>query len=163
MHLTFTPMDEAAARQILTWRYEGQYAFYNPNPSRLEESLGDFLDPANAYFGVCDEHGELIAYRCYGPDGQVPGGDYSADALDTGGGMRPDLTGRGLGPGVLEAGLEFGRQLYRPRAFRVTVAAFNTRARRVCERAGFRPVQTFHSPLHDRSFTVLVRDEDAPS
>jgi RimJ/RimL family protein N-acetyltransferase len=159
MHLTFTPMDEASARQMLTWRYAGQYAFYNPDPSQLEESLRAFLDPANAYFCVGDEHGELVAYRCYGPDGQVPGGDYGADALDTGGGMRPDLTGRGLGLGVLEAGLEFGRHLYHPCAFRVTVAAFNARACRVCEKAGFRPVQTFHSPLHDSAFTVLVRDE----
>jgi ribosomal-protein-alanine N-acetyltransferase len=157
LHLTFTPMDESAAREILTWRYEEQYAFYNPDPADAEESVGPFLDPANAYYSVRDEQGLLVAYPCFGLDAQVPGGDYSADALDTGGGMRPDLTGRGLGLAFLEAGLEFGRRMYNPRAFRVTVAAFNARARRVCEKAGFRPVQTFHSALHDRDFVVLMR------
>jgi ribosomal-protein-alanine N-acetyltransferase len=47
----------------------------------------------------------------------VPGGTYGADALDTGGGLRPDLTGRGLGREALEVGLAFGRSRFAPRAF----------------------------------------------
>jgi len=147
-------MDEATARRIATWRYDAPYSLYNP----CEDDIAHFTDPTNRYFAITDEHGTLIAYRCFGADAQVPGADYRADALDTGGGLRPDLTGRGLGLMVMEAGIDFGQNLFAPRAFRVTVAGWNGRALRVCEKAGFQPVQHF-ARVHDgRPFVVLVRD-----
>ena len=57
--------------------------------------------------------------------------------------MRPDLTERGLGAEFLRAGLRFAREVYSPPAFRLTVAAFNRRAIRAYERAGFETVETF--------------------
>ena len=153
MHLTFQPMNEATARRIATWRYPAPYNMYDPS----EDDITHFIDPANAYFAITDEHGTLIAYRCFGADAQVPGGDYRADALDTGGGMRQDLTGRGLGLLVMEAGLDFGQDLFAPPAFRVTVAAWNERALRVCEKAGFQPAQHFAHARDGRPFVVLVR------
>ena len=60
--------------------------------------------------------------------------------------MRPDLTGRGLGEEFVHAGLRFAREVYSPPAFRLTVAAFNRRAIRVYERAGFETVETFGAP-----------------
>ena len=153
MHLTFQPMDEAAASQVTTWQYPAPYDMYNPR----EDDITHFTDPTNAYFAIMDEWGTLIAYRCFGTDAQVSGGDYRADALDTGGGMRPYLVGRGLGLIVMEAGLEFGQNLFAPPAFRVTVAAWNGRALRVCEKAGFHPVQHFAHARDGRPFVVLVR------
>ena len=67
-------------------------------------------------------------------------------ALDVGLGMRPDLTGRGLGEEFVHAGLRFARETYSPPAFRLTVATFNQRAIRVYERAGFETVETFGAP-----------------
>lgn len=157
MTLTFLPMDEATARTILAWRYEQPYALYNHDPAGIEDGIRAFTDPANAYYSVVDEDGHLVAYRCFGLDAQVAGGDYSADALDTGGGLRPDLTGRGLGLSGMQAGLDFSQGLYHPRAFRVTVAAFNLRAQRVCERAGFRHAQRFVRPTDGREFVILLR------
>jgi hypothetical protein len=58
-------------------------------------------------------------------------------------GMRPDLTGRGLGEEFVHAGLRFARETYSPPAFRLTVATFNQRAIRVYERAGFEIVERF--------------------
>lgn len=153
MRLIFQPMDETAARRIATWQYDAPYSMYDPS----DDDIAHFTDPSNAYFAITNEAGTLIAYRCFGADGQVPGGDYRADALDTGGGMRPDLTGRGLGLVVMEAGLEFGQDLFAPPAFRVTVAAWNERALRVCEKAGFEPVQHFAHARDGRPFVVLVR------
>ena len=73
------------------------------------------------------------------------GSTRSEPALDVGLGMRPDLTGRGLGEEFVHAGLRFARETYSPPAFRLTVAAFNRRAIRVYERAGFETVETFGS------------------
>lgn len=150
-------MDETSARTILSWCYDEPYALYNMAPGQIEESLQAFLDRHNAYHAITDEHGDLMAYCCFGPDAQVLGGDYNADALDVGIGVRPDLTGRGLGFTLLNAVLGFARRMFTPSMFRATVAEFNKRALRVCEKVGFRPVQTFQRDRDGRAFVVLVR------
>ncbi|HSL27639.1 MAG TPA: hypothetical protein VK900_00455 [Anaerolineales bacterium] len=159
MELSFQPMTPAYARHLLDWRYPEPYALYNLSSADVAADLRFFSDPANAYYAVLDARGEMIAYRCFGDDARVQGGDYAADALDTGGGIRPDLTGQGLGLPVLLAGLAFGRQLFSPPAFRVTVAAFNRRALKVVGRAGFEPVQQFGRETDGRQFVVLLREE----
>jgi hypothetical protein len=94
---TFHPMNEADARATLDWRYDAPYDIYNIAPDDVEKEMQLLLDPQNAYYTITDEHGHLVAYCCFGPDGQVPGGDYSTAALDIGLGVRPDLTGQGHG------------------------------------------------------------------
>ena len=141
------------AADILSWRYPAPYDYYDVT----DGDLGYYLDPANGFFAVLSD-GEFIGFRSFGPDGQVPGGTYDDSALDTGGGLRPELTGRGLGRTVVVAGLEFGRLRFAPDAFRVTVASFNTRALRVVTSLGFRPVRSFPAAMDGRSFEILVRD-----
>jgi ribosomal-protein-alanine N-acetyltransferase len=92
--ITFNPMDEASARLIPEWRYDAPYDIYNVAPGDVEKEMQLLLDPQNAYHTITDEHGDLVAYCCFGLDAQVPGGDYSAAALDIGLGVRPDLTGQ---------------------------------------------------------------------
>jgi RimJ/RimL family protein N-acetyltransferase len=136
-------MSEHHARDILMWHYDDQYAFYNANPTEIESDVANFLDPQNSYHSISLD-GELIGFFCLGPDAQVGGGDYtSEDALDVGLGLRPDLTGRGMGREVLMGVLEYARGQYAPRLFRTTVAGFNHRALRLCESVGFRPQHTF--------------------
>lgn len=153
---TFHPMDEESAREVLAWRYDGPYAVYDPGAGDPAKTLDTFLDPANAYFAVRDEDGTLVACWCFGPDARVPGGDYAGEALDVGGGVRPELTGRGRGLSLLEAALDFARERFHPPAFRVTVAEWNARALTVCERAGFVVEQRFANPEGTR-FVVLRR------
>ena len=136
-----TPSD---ARTISCWRYEEPYSIYDGDPT----SVDAILQPRSSYHSVHDESGDLAGYFCFGEDAQVASGRrlglYGAEpALDLGLGMRPDLTGRGLGEAFVYAGLRFARETYSPPAFRLTVAAFNRRAIRVYERTGFETVETF--------------------
>src|SRR5690348_9615324 len=101
--LAVTPTTRADAEAIVRWRYESPYDLYNPDPGTAEEDIAHFSDPANRYFSLHGEAGELIAYVCYGEEARVPGGDYGGDALDVGCGTRPDLTGRGMGPSIIQA------------------------------------------------------------
>jgi RimJ/RimL family protein N-acetyltransferase len=123
-------MTPAAFAELATWRYEPPYDFYD----------GDQEEPLNPerFFSVRDDGGAIIGFYYFEPND---------DILDYGLGLRPDLVGRGLGVGFFRAGLEFGRKRYRPSLIRLHVAAFNERAIRVYERAGFREVSR-----HMRSF-----------
>lgn len=120
-----------------------------------------FLGPRNNYYTIADASGDLVGYCCFGPDAQVGGGDYTACALDVGLGMRPHLTGQGRGLAFFSAILDFGRRTFAPQAFRVTVAAFNQRALRVYEKAGFRATQTFRRDGDGLPFVILIHQEPA--
>ncbi len=152
--IRIAPLTREHAEDIATWRYEAPYGIYDmvgTDPSEL-------LDPEVGYHAVMAGD-RLIAFRSFGPDGQVPGWDYDDSALDTGGGLRPELTGQGLGRAVISAGLAFGRARFAPEAFRVTVASFNTRALRTVESLGFERVDSFEASRDSREFEVLVRVE----
>lgn len=149
-------MDEASARAIFEWLYDAPYDLYNLDPEDVEENLQVFLDPQCAYYAITDQDGDLVAYCCFGPDAQVPGGDYRPAALDIGLGVRPDLTGQGCGLTYVQAVLDFALERFEPPALRVTVAEFNKRAQRMCEKAGFRPVQTFDREGDRRAFVVWM-------
>ncbi len=148
------PLTREHAKDIATWRYDGAYDVYDMagvNPDEL-------LDPEVGYHAVMAED-RLIGFRSFGPDGQVPGWEYDDSALDTGGGLRPELTGQGLGRTVISAGLAFGRAWFAPAAFRVTVASFNARALHTVASLGFERVASFKASRDARDFDVLVRVE----
>jgi [ribosomal protein S18]-alanine N-acetyltransferase len=151
------PMTAEYAADILSWRYLAPYDYYNV----VGGDPDYYLDPANGVYAVLSG-GELIGFRSFGPDGRVPGGAYDDSALDTGGGLRPALTGRGLGRSVIAAGLEFGRQRFAPEAFRVTVASFNTRALRVVTSLGFQRVSSFAATTDGRRFEIMIRRCETP-
>ena len=155
MHaIRIAPLTRAHAEDLATWRYEPPYDVYDLAGADPDE----LLDPALDFHAVLAGD-RLVGFRSYGPDGQVPGWEYDDAALDTGGGLRPSLTGQGLGRAVIQAGLEHGRAAYAPQAFRVTVASFNTRALRTVESLGFVRVGSFAALRDGRSFEVLVRPE----
>jgi RimJ/RimL family protein N-acetyltransferase len=149
-------MDEASARAICGWRYEAPYHIYNVVTDGVEGAVLAFLDPQYAYYCIVGENGDLVAYCCFGLDARVPGGDYSRDALDVGMGVRPDLTGQGLGLSFAQAVLRFARETFEPPAYRVTVARFNERAQRVWEKAGFQQVEEFARSSDGMPFVIMI-------
>ncbi len=68
------------------------------------------------------------------------------------------LTGRGLGDQFLATAVTFARQTFPPQKLRVTIAAFNKRAQRLCQKAGFAEVDRFESENGGRPFLIFVRD-----
>ena len=65
----------------------------------IGRNISYFLDPANHIFAIDDDAGWLDRLLLVRPGWRVPGGDYDADALDIGIGIRPNLTGQGYGTG----------------------------------------------------------------
>lgn len=148
------PMTSAYAAEIASWRYPAPYDCYD----MTDVDPGFMTSPENGYFALVDESG-VIGFRSFGVDGQVPGGEYDDSALDTGGGLRPDLTGKGIGRDAIRTGLEFGQQLFRPRGFRVTIATFNVRAQRVVTALGFHQVDTFLATADGRSYGIWIKPD----
>ena len=148
------PLTREHAEDIATWRYAAPYGTYD----MVGTDPAELLLPEVGYHAVLTDD-RLIGFRSFGPDGQVPGWDYDDSALDTGGGLRPELTGQGLGGTVISTGLAYGRERFAPSAFRVTVASFNARALRTVESLGFQRIGAFEASRDGREFIVLTRQE----
>lgn len=157
MMFVITPMNEAAARALLGWRYPAPYDFYNLTPADSEAEVAHLIDPANRYFAISDASGETIGHCCYGKEAQVPGGDYPMTALDIGVGMRPDWTGKGYGAAVIGAILQTARERYQAQVFRASVALWNQRSLRACMRQGFQEIGRFRNP-NGVEFVLLLRE-----
>ena len=152
--MRIVPMNAQYAVAITTWRYPPPYDCYD-----MTTADPDVLTrPASGFFALLDAD-EVIGFRSFGEDGQVPGWDYDDSALDTGGGLRPDLTGVGLGRQAIQTGLDFGRSRFRPPAFRVTIATFNQRAQRVVQALDFQQAGSFRGSADGRSYDILIRQE----
>ena len=154
---TFRPIDENSAQEIIHWHYEVPYNIYDLASPDPEGTLQYLLDPQNAFYSIHNQNGDLEALCSFGQDGQVSGGDYSTPALDIGLGVRPDLTGQGNGSRYVNAVIDFAQQTYAPDRLRVTIAAFNHRAQRVWEKAGFQMVQKFQGGWTNMDFIVMTK------
>jgi [ribosomal protein S18]-alanine N-acetyltransferase len=139
------PMTAAHAEEISTWRYEFPYEWYDTaaDPRRIEL----FANPARreGLRAVVDDDAELIGFFNFVREG---------DEVRVGLGIRPDLTGRGLGAQFIEAGLDYATEEWAPKRFRLWVAWWNERALRAYRRAGFEEVG--HSE-DERAFVEMER------
>ncbi|MCB1100497.1 MAG: GNAT family N-acetyltransferase [Verrucomicrobiae bacterium] len=155
MKLDFQTMTRSYAAQVVSWRYEEPYDIYGYAENEREKAIEDLANEENGFYAVLND-GVLIAFRSYGKDGRVLGGAYDEHHLDTGGGLRPDLTGKGLGSKVIIEGLRFGAKKFGTKRFRVTIADFNERAKKACEKIGFRPSDRFLRTGDNKPFTVYT-------
>jgi RimJ/RimL family protein N-acetyltransferase len=159
MAFIFQPVSEKEVRFFLTWRYEPPYDFYNLELLDEFDEMAYFLDPANQFHSITSKAGDLLAFCSFGRDAQVPGGNYRFEALDVGLSVRPDLTGQGQGVNYANAVVDFARRTFAPPAYRVTIAGWNRRARRVWEKAGFEWVERFDHQRSRITFDILVKVE----
>lgn len=125
---SITPMTQAEAEEVAAWHYPGEYAFYDADS--VPEALAELVDPAR-------RGDEYFAAR--GRDGGLEGFvqlEVVQGGTEIGVGLRPDLTGRGLGSAFTAAAIDLAQNRCAKR-ITLAVAAFNLRAIRVYERAGF--------------------------
>ena len=149
----FRPMTDEEAREISGWRYGPPYDFYNATSD--EDDLEELLDSErrkDAYFSAFDDEGALVGFFQFEVEGST---------VDVGLGLRPDLTGAGLGLDYLMAVLEFARERYSPTRFTLAVAMFNERAIRVYERAGFRRGNVYVHRTNGGEFPFLAMAREA--
>lgn len=160
----FVPMNKPYAREIVAhWAYPPPYDIYDyaheadwiNDRSAWGDGLWAVLDGAGALAGelsaqFLDEAMETIE--------RAPGsGAPEGGLLWLGWGLRPDLTGRGLGLGFVLAGVDFAvaHYCYEGEWVGLGVAAFNRRARKVYERAGFRPFRTVQGKIAGRPLEAI--------
>ena len=148
----FRQMDEADAREISGWRHDPPYDCYDSTADHAD--LAELLDPqsrASVYFSALDGENRLVGFFQY---------EKADEAVDVGMGLRPDLTGRGLGAEFVLAGLAFARERFSPQNFTLSVATFNGRAIGVYERVGFRrgEIQTHETNGGEHEFPSMWRE-----
>lgn len=120
MNVRVEQMSPEGFTDMASWCYEPPYDFYDGD-------VDPVLNPER-FFEV-RESGALVGNYYF---------EQKGDVVEYGLGLRPELTGQGLGLEFFRAGLDFARARFSPATITLAVAAFNERAIRVYERAGFR-------------------------
>ena len=149
-------MNEEAAIDILNWRYDPPYDFYNNelNSDSMKEMLED------SYSFVLDQNDSLVGFFCIGGSAQVPVGRqfgaYSEALADIGIGMKPELTGKGYGAIFFSFVLEHVQDIFKGVPIRLTVAKFNQRAIHLYEKFGF--VQRAEFNKDTTAFITMVKE-----
>lgn len=146
-------MNVEFANEVLRWKYEQPYDFYDNEPS--QESLVEMLN--ETYYVVLDNKSELIGFICTGGSAQVENDTYaySEGFIDIGIGMKPELTGRGHGTPFFTFVLNYINKMFGKSPYRLTVAEFNQRAIRLYEKLGFIKEDTFVKG--ESKFIVMIK------
>jgi len=125
-------LTQANADQIAReWHYSDMYSFYDMqnDPEDFEEIITPRLR-ANKYYQILDDKDELVGYFCLER--------LSEEKVEVGLGLRPDLTGRGLGLNFVKEIEAFIQNNFNYELIILSVASFNKRAIKVYQRAGFK-------------------------
>ncbi|SHG18669.1 GNAT family N-acetyltransferase [Ornithinibacillus halophilus] len=136
-------MTQKHAIEILTWKYEKPYDFYNnvlSGDALLELQNG-------SYRTVHSPTRELIGFFCFGSSAQVHSKNhkeiYKDNCLDIGIGMKPERTGQGNGHLFFANILQCIEEEFPKSVIRLTVASFNKRAIHLYEKFNFVQVHEF--------------------
>jgi ribosomal-protein-alanine N-acetyltransferase len=132
MRYAFAPMNEKHANDIVSnWHYDGVYSFYDMAADK--DDLRIFMDTNNwrdTIKAVLDENDGLVGWASFYTEN---------DEFWLSLGLRPDLTGQGLGIEFVSECVRYAISQYKPinDTIKLAVAVFNQRAIKVYQRAGF--------------------------
>jgi len=132
MKYIFAPMNQEYANDIVSnWHYDDVYSFYDMAAD--EDDLKIFMDTKNWHNiirAVLNENDELAGWASFYTEN---------DEFWLSLGLRPDLTGQGLGAEFVSECVRYATSHYRliKDTIKLAVALFNQRAIKVYQRAGF--------------------------
>jgi ribosomal-protein-alanine N-acetyltransferase len=153
MDIKFRKPTENDAKDIVTWKYEGIYSFYDNDKTEAKKNWATNIHNEENTFCICNDIDELIGNCCF---------DYDEDdkVFTFGVQMRPSLTGKGLGAKVVEEILNFGRETYKFNEIDLLVAKFNKRAIKVYEKLGFSIIEEFTWNVNDeeKEFVAMRKE-----
>ncbi len=109
------------------------------------------MSPRGDIYYMVKKGNEEIGFFCY---------EIEEESLEIGLGMKPGLTGRGMGLDYLNAGINFAISKYNPKKITLSVATFNKRAIKVYKRAGFAIVKTFMQDINGNRLEFLKMEYD---
>jgi ribosomal-protein-alanine N-acetyltransferase len=133
-----SPATDDGFRERAKWRYEAPFDLYDED--------GQSVKNPERFFEARDETGALVGFYYF---------ERSGPTVKFGLGLRPDLTGRGLGLEFVRTGVEFARDRFRPRRMVLEVFSFNERAVKVYERAGFHVTGRRTQPYRNRKIETI--------
>ena len=155
MKYIFAPMNQEYANVIVSnWHYDDVYSFYDMAAD--EDDLRIFMDTNNwrdNIRAVLNEDDELVGWASF----YTENNEFWLSL-----GLRPDLTGQGLGAEFVSQCVGYAISHYSPTndTIKLAVALFNQRAIKVYQKAGFvetgRTVRKTHIGLVD--FMEMKRD-----
>ncbi len=121
-------MSRDQARMIAEWRYPPPYDFYNGDKD--PEDLRELLDPPEgvSYWVVSARDVNILGFLEF---------QWTNGRIGLGLGMRPELTGIGVGLYFVKRALQFIEGQWGRQSVDLMVAEFNVRAITVYRRAGF--------------------------
>jgi ribosomal-protein-alanine N-acetyltransferase len=131
MKFVFTPMNEKHVNDIASWHYDDIYSFYDMTAD--EDDLRILMDAKNwqsIIRAVLNENDELVGWASF----YIENNEFWLSL-----GLRPDLTGQGLGVEFVSECVRYAISHYKPTSdtIKLAVALFNQRAIKIYQRAGF--------------------------
>lgn len=153
MFQTIQPLTQAHAKIVADdWHYEGEYGFYDMvNDKEDYEEIISPLARGDRYFQIT-ENGDLIAFFCIFP--------ISNKDVEIGLGLRPDLTGKGLGASFLQTIEQFIVMNYAYQSVCLSVADFNLRALKLYLKSGYEKIGSEIKPSNGGMYEFICLRKD---
>lgn len=149
MKYDFRKVTNNDVEEILPWKYEGIYSFYNNDSVQAKIDWIKGLPEEDKAFSVYSDKNELIGH-C-----EI----YTDEGITLSVQMKPDLTGKGMGKEFVQAFLQFAKEKYNLKSIGLMVAKFNERAIKLYKNIGFEKTEEFTSESNGKEVEFLVMEK----
>ncbi len=147
MKLEFRVPTKSDLDDILTWKYDGKYSFYDNDIQKEKmEWIESFVD-SDDNFSIYNDSNKLVGNCSF---------YYIEEFFCVGLQMKPELTGKGFGVEFAKSIIDFGREKYKFNYIDLIVAKFNNRAIKVYEKLGFKVIEEFVNTIRENDYDFLA-------
>lgn len=147
MKLEFRVPTKSDVDDILTWKYDGKYSFYDNDIQKEKmEWIESFVD-SDDNFSIYNDSNKLVGNCSF---------YYIEEFICVGLQMKPELTGKGFGIEFAKAIVDFGREKYKLNYIDLIVAKFNNRAIKVYEKLGFKVIDEFVNTIRGNDYDFIA-------